>query len=304
MYDSQNGVAGALGFIGVFACGAYTHDGQNWNSTHDDFVCALQDCQAIDENNMVMIGGWSDLGDLEGNGVIITEDGGNTWNENNWNLGTEARYAWFQSADYGYVAGGSFPEFAEEKHARHLTQHVIQNTKTGKLEVDLKPRSRAVDAYSAVIALATNGATQYQTLLNLTGDGIYFNEISCTDQNNCWITAEGVDKTGDVAYIIHTNDGWKTYDKQLTVQGGSLTTVDMLTPTFGWAGGALLQSNTTTAGFEGQLWLTTDGATWTLNSELKNFYAFYLTTTSTAYAYASGITPVGLSSFASYSPSN
>jgi len=304
MADSQNGIAGALGFAGLFACGAYTHDGYSWDATHNDLVCALQDCQAIDDNNMVMIGAWSDRQDFEGNGVIITTDGGNTFSENNWNLPTDARYAWFQSADLGYVAGGTFPSFASNtKTHRRLTQNLLLNKLTGKVEFDLAPRSQDVSGYSAIIALATNAATVFTPLVNLTGDGIYFNEISCTDQNNCWATAEGVDKTGDVAYIISTTDGWKTYATQLTVQGGSLTTIDMLTPTFGWAGGALLQSSTE-ASFEGQFWVTNDGSTWTLNSELKNFYAFYITVTSTSYAYASGITPIGLSSFASYAPTN
>ena len=53
----------------------------------------------------------------------------------------------------------------------------------------------------------------------------------------------------------------------------------MLTPTFGWAGGALLQGNTTGA-FDGQFWLTQDGSSWSLIQEIKNFFPFTISATS------------------------
>jgi len=306
MYDSQNGVAGALGFLDVFACGAYTHDGQNWNSTHDDFICIFEDCQAIDQNNMVMIGAWFSIRDPNGNGVMISTDGGNSWKGHNWNLGAaDAHYGWFESADYGYVSGGVYPETSDTSRFHQINPHVRLDKHTKRYVVDPSPRdpSLAID-YIAMLALATNSASQFTALVNITGQGFYFNEISCTDQNNCWLAAEGIDKSGDVGYIFHTNDGWQTYDIQITNQGAAFVAIDMLTPTYGWAGGALLQGNVTGA-FDGQFWLTQDGQTWSLVDQIKNFFPFTISTTSTSYAYASGISPVGLCSFASsYAPGN
>jgi hypothetical protein len=72
-----------------------------------------------------------------------------------------------------------------------------------------------------------------------------------------------------------------------------------LSTTFGWAAGALLQGDVT-GDFDGQFWVTKDGVTWTLDSQIKNFYALDVTVVDTNTAYAAGIAPVGLSSFAGY----
>lgn len=58
-----------------------------------DFICIFEDCQAIDENNMVMIGAWFNIRDPNGNGVMISTDGGSSWKGHNWNLGaSDAHY--------------------------------------------------------------------------------------------------------------------------------------------------------------------------------------------------------------------
>lgn len=74
---------------------------------------------------------------------------------------------------------------------------------TKRYIVDPSPRdpSLAID-YIAMLALATNTASQFTPLVNITGQGFYFNEISCTDQNNCWLAAEGIDKSGGSLSII------------------------------------------------------------------------------------------------------
>ena len=75
----------------------------------------------------------------------------------------------------------------------------------------------------------------------------------------------------------------------------------MLSTTYGWAAGALLQGQVD-GDFDGQFWVTTDGKTWTLDSSIKNFYPFDLSVVDSNTAYAAGISPVGLSSFAGYTP--
>lgn len=46
----------------------------------------------------------------------------------------------------------------------------------------------------------------------------------------------------------------------------------MTNSTFGWAAGALVSGPDVTGDFDGQFWRTTDGKTWTLDSEIKNFF--------------------------------
>ena len=52
----------------------------------------------------------------------------------------------------------------------------------------------------------------------------------------------------------------------------------MQSPTLGWAGGALLQGDFQ-GDFQGIFYKTTDGANWTLDSELKNFYPMDISVT-------------------------
>jgi hypothetical protein len=52
----------------------------------------------------------------------------------------------------------------------------------------------------------------------------------------------------------------------------------MLNSTYGWAGGALIEEESVDASgsprssFNGQFYLTTDGKTWVLNQQVRNFY--------------------------------
>ena len=58
-----------------------------------------------------------------------------------------------------------------------------------------KPSSRAspVDGYQGVISLTTDGGKTFTPVFNITGQGLYFNEIFCIDINICWAAAEGID---------------------------------------------------------------------------------------------------------------
>eukprot|EP01095_Lingulamoeba_sp_RSL-Kostka_P007959 TRINITY_DN25_c2_g1_i1.p1 TRINITY_DN25_c2_g1~~TRINITY_DN25_c2_g1_i1.p1 ORF type:complete len:404 (+),score=196.09 TRINITY_DN25_c2_g1_i1:35-1213(+) len=310
MASPTAGVAGGLGFFGL-PCGAYTLDGKTWNKTHDgeNIVCAFQGVDAVDTNTMVLIGSWANVLDLDGNGVQISNDGGKTWSSHNWGYAVSARYGSFQSKDQGFVVGGDFPttdsSSLKERISHRLTQHL---THTGSNVVYKKYEPRADEppaGYSGIIAQGTNGGSDWNLLVNITEQGLYFNQISCTDANNCWACAEGINKTNAEpwAWIYHTSNGWKSYDIQLSVPGGSLVTIDMLSPTFGWAGGALLDSSAD-ASYEGQFWQTKDGKTWTLYQQIGNFYVFDLSVVDEGHAYAAGTTPIGLSSFASFEASS
>lgn len=312
MTDSNVGVGGTLGFFGL-PCGTYTNNGMTWNKTHEgiDIVCAAQGVDAVDDNTLVIIGTWVEVTDFDGNGIQISTNGGSTWHSRNWGFTTEARYGSFQSSNMGFVTGGNWPSTNDKSFAgrkfkqfpRELNQHLTYDGAKILFEKHDSSLEANVDlGYVGIIAQATNEGKDWTLMQNFTGNGLYFNEISCTDANNCWACAEGTNKTTaePAAWIYHTSDGWKSYDVQLSVPGGSLITVDMLSPTFGWAGGALIDGDED-ADYYGQFYQTTDGKTWNLVQQLPNFYVFDLSVVDQTHAYAAGTTPLGLSSFAAYS---
>lgn len=64
--------------------------------------------------------------------------------------------------------------------------------KKNRYEVNLSPKqSTEIDGYSAFISLVTKEGSDWQLLVNITGQGFYFNEISCIDENNCWYVNNG-----------------------------------------------------------------------------------------------------------------
>lgn len=289
MASTKWGVAGGFGLFGT-PCGAYTSDGNTWQTMDEaglSIVCALQGCSAVDDGRTgVLVGVWSHFPDLNGDGVKITTDGGRRWEQHNSDTGeATCRYGDFMSKDMGYVTAGSFPSTTEsnyhpfdfiegEVNKFHLSQYVHLNALTGRYEVNTnkaKEAAAATDGYSGLILAVTNEGRDWKTLVNITNEGFYFNEISCADQNNCWAVTEGVDATGGIGSVYHTADGWNTYDVQFNVTGGALTAIEMVSATEGWMAGALVSGPDVTGDFDGQFWYTQDGGqTWTLDSEIKN----------------------------------
>ena len=56
------------------------------------------------------------------------------------------------------------------------------------VEFKQRPHSTAanVTGYQAILASATNNGKTFNTLINMTDQGVYFNQISCIDSQNCW----------------------------------------------------------------------------------------------------------------------
>jgi len=313
--DGQTGVAGGLGFFGL-PCGAYMNDGSTWSKTHQgaDLICASQDAQAIDSQNLIIVGSWFELTDPNGDGLQVSTDGGQSWKSHNWNQGTIARYASFVSASTGFVTGGIWPEASSFSFSvRPFPHRFSRHLRTDGVSFSMAPRNEQLDdptGYVGVIAMTTDGGQSFQTMQNLTGEGLYFNEISCVDEKNCWAAAEGTNKTTlqTEAWVYHTADGWTTYDIQLRVPDGSIIAMNMLNSTYGWCGGAVLPSSKLgddgvepDAQVEGAFWSTSDGGvTWNMSNELKNFYVSDISTVDGSTAYAAGLTNIGLSSLAKY----
>lgn len=306
MSDAQNGIAGGLGFL-TLPCGAITHDGQTWESTNTDLFCAFSSVSAIDADHACLTGSWSSITSLEGNGLQWTSDGGKRFHDRNWNMGTYARYSSFVSPDWGMVAGGMWAEDDQSVNPlfgplRRLTERLA--IVEGQFQW-LPPRQRSgedASGYQAVIAKATNQAQTWTMVANMTGQGFYFNQIDCVDTTNCFVVAEGINKTtaDSIGLVFRTTDGGKSWQQVFTLSGGALTSVDFINPSFGWVGGMITSSGK----LQGQAFLTTDGGnTWTGSTLLKDFAFFDISTVDENNAYAVGISALGLSSFARFSTS-
>lgn len=309
MCDSQNGVAGGFGFIGINSL-AYTHDGQSWTSGGSELICAYTDADCSQGGDVLAITGiWSDRGDFLGNGVRLSSDGGQTWTENNWppaSTESSARYSFFFDATFGYVVGGSYPvtDSTVEGRIRQIHEFVSYDHEEKTFNVDFTPASDKSRETGYSGAITTFNGETFSVIFNSTGE-YYFNEIWCTDTDTCWVTASGVNKTTlePASWLFFTNDGFSSMSTQLYVPESTIVTVNMLNSTFGWAGGAVFGESG--ADFYGSFWQTTDGKTWNQSPDtLKNFFAWDISTVNEDYAYVAGLTSLGLSSFGSYAPSN
>jgi photosystem II stability/assembly factor-like uncharacterized protein len=303
MFDAQHGIAGALGFVGL-PCGILTNDGKTWEKIHDgvDILCAVQDTTSPASNVFVMIGEFSHPAHLGGDGIQISTNGGLSWTQHNWNQNIDARYGKFLSADVGYVTGGEWPNntMSRFQFPVQLSHHIHHDGNNFKVN---REASRDVPGYRGVIALTVDSGKSWKTLVNWTLEGQYFNEISCTDINTCWVVSEGVNKTTGVtaAYIWGTTDGFKTINQQAYFEHGSLMAVNMLNSTYGWAAGADVRRSGINE-FKGTFFLTTDGKTWTQNQQIGNFYAMDVSTVDDQYAYAAGLDEVALAALTQYAP--
>jgi len=305
MSNATNGVAGGFGFFGL-PCGAVTSTGSSWSKSgvEKELFCAFQGTAAsADHKSLIMIGTFAQVKNMHGNGLVITSDSGAHWQVREWGMGTSARYASFPTSQLGFVSGGMWPaddsdfgntDFTDERwDTQHLTRHV---SITKDKMVFRGRRSAAASGFVGIIAKTTDGGQTFQVSLNLTGQGVYFNEIDFADANNGWAVCEGVDGNNEqIAYVYATTDGGSTWNKQFTFSGGSLVTVSMVSSTTGWIGGMDINTE------EGAAFYTTDGgSTWTRQNAIEGFYFMQISAVDPNNAYAAGVTRIGLSSLARY----
>jgi len=166
---------------------------------------------------------------------------------------------------------------------------------------DLRVEANPDKGYYGLIASATSNAANWTVLVEIKNKGMYFNQISCLDENNCWAVGEGVNASAgtNAAWIYATTDGWQSHTVQHYFQGGSLIAIQMLSPTYGIAAGALLPSESSRE-LQGAFFSTTDGETWTQQGSILGFYALDISVVDENNAFAAGIGSSGLASLARY----
>jgi len=293
--------------------------GQPWDVMVDLFLYRAPEEQDKEETTAALEEPGFQRPGYEQEGAAPEYSQGQTWEGQDWNYGpiAEARYANYFSGDFGYVVGGTWPEESSTVYSsfdrtrpRKLTKNLMFDGHSLRaVPHKPSPRDGFGDGYIGLIASTASGSSQWTLLQNFTNDGLYFNQISCSDQNNCWAVCEGNNvTTGAVsAWIYATNDGWSTYSIQKTFEGGSLVAIQMLNSTFGWAAGGLLPAESTAngrAGITAYVFQTTDGKTWNTLSTLNGLYIFDVSLIDENNGFAIGINEGGLANLARYAPSS
>jgi len=324
--DENHGLAAGLMFFGLSPCAVMTTNGQNWTTVKGgrEFICTSQSTEVLSSGQgYAMAAQWMELFDLQGDGLQISTDGGQTWNSRNWNQGTEARYLSCVTPTTCFVAGGTwaFPtspenrEFLRRRKNGEHVPHYYLNHHT-KIESDGEfveildyefpttpgPIEKTnLTEFKAIVAMTTDGGKSWELLLNASGLGLYFNQISCPDADHCWVVGSGV--VGEynstrAAWIYATSDGGQTWTQQLHWNGFSLIDIHMVDTSFGWAAGTQMLTKTD---WQGVFLLTTDGGqTWTPNGSIHKFSPLNLSVVDTNYAYAAGFSTPDFSSLAGY----
>ena len=137
-----------------------------------------------------------------------------------------------------YMAAGQWPVSAA-RSSRSLSQRA-QRRASGRAGRHSAATGND-DGYTAELWRSTDGGDSWKLLLNSTGSH-YFTSVDCFDEQHCALAGEGFGKasTAPGAYLFTSSDG-QTFDlaHHESVDGASLVTVQMLSPTEHWAGGNL-----------------------------------------------------------------
>jgi len=302
MYSSTVGLASGLG-VGKLIGSAYTTNGKNWSeSTNKHLDQEIQSVGFTSATDAWQVGTWGKVGDLKGDGVLMSSDGGNTFKPHDWDQISYARYGSFVDSETGFVAGGQFPSNNDSQ--RHLTQHL--SIDGGILDVHpVKHHEGAVnDTYAAVIAYTKTGGKTWSELYSNKGTaktGFYFNGINFVSATQGWVVGEGINATNDTPYsfIWGTTDAGSTWTQQFYAEHTSLIQITMLSPTFGWAcGGQYVGS---LKDMKGTFYVTTDGKTWTESGAIRDTYQLNIDVVDQNTAYSVGLTILGVCSVYKYS---
>jgi len=208
-----------------------------------------------------------------GNGVSISNDGGKSWAWHNISaLNTFARYGAYPSATTWYISAGEWPDNhnpAEADTYRRLTSriHITQKSATqfGHKRFDAKhTKSRAAPqdpGWKAQIVKTTDGGKTWTSQFYDEGN-FYFNQIGCTDVNNCCAVGESDGTSAPGIRIYCTTNGGTNWNRVLYMSDPDLSVLSFrwLDSQHGMAGGGLMGA----FGITGHFWETSDGGqTWT-----------------------------------------
>jgi len=184
-----------------------THDGGETFETRTmpGLIWTSQCVEAVDARHIKVPSMWTTLLGGEKKGITISDDGGDTWQEYEWNIETYPRYCCFLDDDRGWMTGGTWPE----KKSRAPAFRLSENSPPLPGLPDGLARSHRGTKYEAAIARTLDGGRTWQLLQWDTGN-FYLNQICMLDENEGWAVGEA----GYIPFIMHTVDGWNTFEMQ------------------------------------------------------------------------------------------
>jgi len=234
------------------------------------------------------------------NGVVVSQDGAQTWSAIQVMDEKACRYGAFPSVDTWYVAAGTWnstsvsvsavdapfhleaqaPGFRLTKRVHVGSKTDMRVSRSAEAQRDghrtHKRTGGAADSttgwYGSIYKTTDGGAT-FSNVFNSNPDStFYFNHISCGDENTCIVAAEGDNADGSPnGAVWATSDGGATWARTyFNASAQTMSAVKMTSATVGWFGVGIKDGRTPSTAF----YLTADGGrTWTLQQTLAGCLA-------------------------------
>jgi len=215
----------------VFPGMIYSHTGgETWETqSMPGLIWTSQFVQAVDAQNVKVPSLWTNLVGGEKTGISVTGDGGNSWQNFEWNVPTYTRYCDFIDNNRGWMTGGTWPDEGDSPVYR-LSQNSPPLAEVSPQVAALKTRATT---YQAAIARTNDGGKTWQQVFWNEGT-FYLNQISMVNELDGWAVGEA----NYTPYIVHTSDGGVTWEHQNPPAGQyGLMSIHMLNTREGFAVG-------------------------------------------------------------------
>ena len=211
-------------------------------------------------------------------GVAISTNGGQSFKDFGVGAALDethpVRYGAYPSETTWYVSAGAWPSnpsYGSDEKSLLIKQvselvQIRQCRKTGKQfykyidPQELRANSNNITGYHSAIAKTTDGGKTFNKVFQKDNACMYFNDISCANENVCIAAAEGHNCATPGAHFYMTHDGGKTWNSTGSDAGGGAMGCKMVNEKEGWiAGGGANKIGL----MEGRFFHTMDGGmTW------------------------------------------
>ena len=203
MADKDVGYASGLAAFFFYVSVVKTTDGgQTWNPAYNQSpVAAFADVQTLDQSTVFAYGLWMEwLKDYQG--VIISDDGGESWSKQDWG-GTDrwALWGWFLDRQHGWLAGGTYP--VEESGSIMNLKHPYYFT---------GDESQRIEPFRATVRRTDDGGETFTTVFE--EEGFSVNHVYFLNRNEGWIACFWDDGIDYKSKIFHTTDAGDTWEEQ------------------------------------------------------------------------------------------
>jgi len=249
-----------------------------------------------DKESLGLVGSWVTADPNGGkypasiSGVAFSRDGGATWGISSTVPVSFVRYGAFPTDNTWYISSGMWGSESAKANLRSFGNKNIRDfalseritvtpkktytfpEKASLKQLKTKVGTSATGWFGAVSKTTDGGKTWTQVFsTNLETDYLYFNGISCGNENTCVVVGEGYDATGNYLTAAYTtSDGGVTWVQSLTTSDVGLMAAKFISQTEVWLTGTAKNGRN----LYGQFYRSTDaGKTFTLAQALENCFA-------------------------------